>query len=416
MPKFIADERIIFRTEDPKTIFCYTPSIAKHKDRIIVTLDIGGKKDAYYSDEKYSELDRSMTGVILVSDDGGKTFERKGYFPYYHARLIVDGDVIYIFGHNHDAMIKASYDGGETWTETSKLSEGKWYCMAATGYIEHNGYIYASCEEFVNHDVITGWEPAGTAPVMFRAKKGDDLLKPESWTISESKSFVDTFGYGKEFPGMGVPFLEAPKMSWQHFTTDRAMSPIGWLESNVVKIYDKNHVWYEENAFHLFMRAHTGGTGFGAMVKILENADGTMKMEIQKAPSLTEVVFLPLPGGQMKFRVLYDDVTKLYWLLSSQATDSMTDVRKLPEDRYDLPNNERNRLQLHFSKNMVDWCFAGMVAMGDATKASRHYPDAIIDGDDMIVVSRSGEAESSTAHNGNIITIHRIKNFRDLAY
>ena len=39
---------------------------------------------------------------------------------------------------------------------------------------------------------------------------------------------------------------------------------------------------------------------------------------------------------------------------------------RLPEDRYNLPNNERRRLQLHFSKNMIDWCFAGLVAVGPA--------------------------------------------------
>lgn len=416
MNKLIADEKVIFRTKNPKETYCYTPSILRVGKRLIVSLDIGGKRDEFYSDEKYSELFRTMTGVIMVSEDDGETFETVGYFPYYHARLFADGDVVYLIGHNKDIMIKASFDGGKTWGETSKLTDGEHYCMAATGVLKNNGYIYVPGEKVINHEILEhAWEPAGTGPVLFRAKCGDDLLNPENWTISETKSFVDCFGYNRRFDNFGVPFLDCAGKTALLYE-GRDMSPIGWLESNAVKIYDKDHVWYDENAIHIFMRAHTGGTGYCAMVKVTESEDKKMKMEFEKAPSGENLVFLPLPGGQMKFRVLYDEKTELYWLLSSQATDSMTDIWKLPDNRYNLPNNERHRLQLHFSKNMVDWCFAGMVAMGESALESRHYGDMIIDGDDLLIVSRSGDKDAATAHNGNIITFHRVKNFRDLVY
>ena len=38
----------------------------------------------------------------------------------------------------------------------------------------------------------------------------------------------------------------------------------------------------------------------------------------------------------MRFHITYDDVSKTYWLLSSQATDSMTRPELLPDDRYNL--------------------------------------------------------------------------------
>ena len=118
----------------------------------------------------------------------------------------------------------------------------------------------------------------------------------------------------------------------------------------------------------------------------------------------------------MRFHVVYDEQTRLYWLLSTQATDSMTRADRLPADRFNLPNNERQRLQLHFSKNCVDWCFAGMVAMGDTQGQARHYASMIIDGDDLIVLSRSGDHRAKSAHDGNIITFHRICDFRGLVY
>jgi hypothetical protein len=118
----------------------------------------------------------------------------------------------------------------------------------------------------------------------------------------------------------------------------------------------------------------------------------------------------------MKFHILYDDETSLFWLLSTQATDSMTRAECLPPDRYNLPNNERRRLTLHFSKNCIDWCFAGLVAVGPCEKCSRHYASMVFDKDDIVVLSRSGDECASNPHDGNLITLHRVPDFRALVY
>ena len=125
---------------------------------------------------------------------------------------------------------------------------------------------------------------------------------------------------------------------------------------------------------------------------------------------------VPFPGGHMKFDVVYDEVSRLYWLASTQSTDSMTRPDCLPDDRYNLPDNERNRLVLYFSKNMFDWCFAGVIAQGRSAKESRHYASMIISGNDLLVLSRSGTPRAKTAHCGDIITLHRVRNFRSLQY
>ena len=118
----------------------------------------------------------------------------------------------------------------------------------------------------------------------------------------------------------------------------------------------------------------------------------------------------------MKFYIKYDDKTNLYWLASSQARDSMTRIEYLSEDRFNVPCDERDRLVLHFSKNLVDWCFAGLVDQSGHDKQSRHYASMDIDGNDLIIVSRSGDEEAASAHDGNILTLHRIKDFRSLVY
>ncbi|TFG65962.1 MAG: exo-alpha-sialidase, partial [Anaerolineales bacterium] len=137
---------------------------------------------------------------------------------------------------------------------------------------------------------------------------------------------------------------------------------------------------------------------------------------LEHTPSGRRMLYVPCPGGQMKFHVLYDAVTQLYWLLSTQATDSMVKPERMAVDRFNLPNNERQRLQLHFSKDMVNWCFAGLVAVGPVEKASRHYASMAFDGDDLVILSRSGDGRAKSPHDGNLITFHRVVDFRRLVY
>jgi hypothetical protein len=94
----------------------------------------------------------------------------------------------------------------------------------------------------------------------------------------------------------------------------------------------------------------------------------------------------------------------------------MTRADRLPPDRHGLPDNERHRLALHFSRNCIDWCCAGMVTMGKTPREARHYASLAIDGDDLIVLSRSGDHRAKSAHDGNLITFHRVPRFRELAY
>ena len=94
----------------------------------------------------------------------------------------------------------------------------------------------------------------------------------------------------------------------------------------------------------------------------------------------------------------------------------MTRADRLPEDRFNLPNNERRRLQLHFSTNCIDWCFAGLVAVGPVERGSRHYASMAIDGDDLHVLSRSGDERARNPHDGNLTTFHTVRNFRELVY
>jgi hypothetical protein len=360
---------------------------------------------------------------ISTSDDGGLTWTSRATADMNQARLFRSGQALYYLGHNTDLKIMRSDDRGEHWSAPADLGTKKTQWYAAACNVWHaKGNVYLVMERRIYEDNKSGWTIGNLAPVLMRAREQDDLTLSSNWTYASELAFADLIpGYRQNDLALdffGVPFFSQKFPQVNQVSPGRPMHPMGWLETNVVQITDPNHVWFDPNqrTFHLFMRAHTGGTGFAAIAQVVENDDGTMTTGLVHAPSGKTQLFLPFPGGQMRFHVLYDEQTKLYWLLGTQATDSMTRPDALPKDRHQLPNNERTRLVLHFSKNMVDWCFAGLVAIGPGDRGARHYASMDFDGDDLVILARSGDERAQSAHNGNLITFHRVKNFRALVY
>jgi hypothetical protein len=435
----LADDFVeVYRSPAPADVYCYTPGLAVCPDRrLIATMDVGGGKAAGLPKPKVG----SGRGMIFTSDDHGKTWVYRTNFPFVHARPFVAGNSLYVLGHSGDLKIIRSDDWGNTWSDAAKLTDGRAWHQSACNVHYARGNVYLVMERRMDDRKEKGWftrKPTSRraasrpgvprldgkawgvselAPVLMRARIGDDLLRRESWTFASELYFCDAVP-DRQLDWFGVPFFAAFYPNPHLVALLRSCAPIGWLETNVVQFVDPNHYWYDPSGrtFHLWMRAHTGSTNMAAICKVVEKDDGAMETMLEKAPSGKKAVFVPCPGGQMRFHILYDDKTRLYWLLSSQSTDSMTRADRLPADRYNLPNNERHRLQLHFSRNCIDWCFAGLVAVGRSARQARHYASMAIDGDDLHILSRSGDAQAASAHDGNLITFHTIRNFRRLVY
>jgi hypothetical protein len=396
----LAQEHVVVaESPDPAAIAAYNPGLARLP---------GGRLIATYNLRR---------GYIATSDDRGQTWQARGNFPFRHARPFISGDIVYILGQAGDLMIVRSEDWGETWSDPVKLTGGQTWNHAPTNVHYANGNVYLVMERQDTPAGFTGWAVKHLAPVLMRAPVAADLTRRESWTFASELFFRDVFDPDK-VRWFCAPFYPHHPDRQTVSANNRRMSPPGWLEANVVQITDPTHFWYdpEGRSFHLFLSANTGMTNNGALAKVVENADGSMTTLLERAPSGEEILFLPLPGGQMKFHIVRDDETGLYWLLSSQSSDSMTRPEHLGPDRFGLADNERHRLQLHFSTNAVDWMFAGMVAVGGTPRHARHYASMVIDGDDLHVLSRSGDENAQSAHNTNLITFHTVPDFRDLAY
>lgn len=400
---------------DPASIYTYTPGIALLPDgAYLLTMDYGGPGARNLAPAR--EFAKPYFGSAFLSRDKGQTWRHVLDFPAMHARPFCAGGSVYILGHYGDLVILRSDDNGETWGPPRTLTAGERWHQSACNVWYENGFVYLVMEYIHPNDMDT-WPVEIMAPVLLRASASEDLCLRENWTFSEKTAFRDLCG-ASDLQWHGIPFFPENPHDSYFPAPERNNAPIGWLETNVVRITDPSHYWYDPSGrtFHLFARAHTGGTGYCALLKAVEREDGTIQTLPETVPSGKKILYLPMPGGHLRFHMLYDGETRLYWLLSTQATDSMTRAELLPPTRFNLPNNERNRLQLHFSKNCVDWCFAGMVSIGDGDLCSRHYASMLVDGEDLVVASRSGDQNAKSAHNGNFISIHRVRDFRGLVY
>ena len=414
---------LVYASPDNEGIHCYSPGLARCPDgRLVATCDLGGTTVADLPGSKYDRGERGWAwqGQVYTSDDGGKTWVQRADFPFMHARPFLAGNAVYVLGHAGDLMIIRSDDWGVTWSDPVALTQNQFWHQAPCNVHYANGCVYLVMERRPTFDVET-WYVGELAPVLMRGAIDADLRVRANWTFASELSFRDGMPQVETDPAIdyfGVPFYECPYPGGTMPSPGRNCAPIGWLETNVVQFLDPDHYWHDPagHTFHLWMRAHTGGTGYAALAKVVEQSDGSMTTMLEQAPSGKQMLYVPCPGGQMKFHVLYDDQSRLYWLLSSQATDSMTRADRLPKDRFNLPNNERHRLQLHFSTNMIDWCFAGLVTMGPSPRQARHYASMIIDGNALHILSRSGDDRAANAHDGNMITFHTIQDFRRLAY
>lgn len=430
----LAENYVVIDKEDRpgSQIFRFTPAIHVTKSgRYIFANELrtkghpGSAEDTPHYDEILPNPfgGTNHVGQIFVSDDKGETWRYVCSRNFSQQRIFEAGGVLYILGHSDDLVIYRSLDNGETWDDGHWLTEGKFWHQSACGVWIENGYVNLVMEERWNNEgerISKGWNISSLAPVLLRAREADDLTKRESWTFSDRVRFRDLIDENA-LEWFGVPFYPSDLQQEEFPDAPYIQKQCGWLESNLVRITDPNHYWYDPtgNTLHIIMRTHTGGTGYCAVMRaVIEEEDGKERIRIlpQLNPSGRKAVFLPMPGGHNRFHILWDEPSKLYWLVSVQSIDSMTRKELLSKDRYNIPCDERHRLQLHFSKNLVDWCFAGMLAIGPTERHSRHYTGVDVDGDDLVFVSRTSDENADSAHNSNMSTFHRVKDFRSLVY
>ncbi len=385
-------EQVIYRSPAPNDLYCYSPWITQgFGGRILLSYDIAGPGLRQIPGPKSDHGDYGSNQCqIQVSDDHGKTWRLTGRLPMLHARILRAGARLYLLGHSGRLLISRSDDNGESWSEPSVLDAVNRWHQAPCAVDHHGGRLYLSMEHMPFTD---RW--AGGDPLLMRADESADLCDPASWTFSNKLTFEAT-----------VP--RTPNLF--------GIQPSCWLESNVVRVHDPNHKFHDPEGRSLLLFLRLGGMqsrNVAAVLRGREQGDGTLVLETVPQPDGTPLLFVPFPGGYMKFHILYDAHGARYWLIASESRTAMAKPETLTNDQRYF--EDRQRLTLFHSKNLFDWRWAGCVAEGPAPSASRHYASMLIDGEDLLVLSRSGDTVAKNSHDTNLITLHRVCKFRTLA-
>jgi hypothetical protein len=245
------------------------------------------------------------------------------------------------------------------------------YESAPLAFVKKDGKLYFA---FTDKELA----PHFSKMQLFIADISKDLMSADAWSWTNQ---VD-------IPGAPL------NLRWG-LHKGRDVPPIGALEGNVVLVKD---------SIKIFARMRTQGIPNYAAAYDFDVTDGKLRFES----------FIPWPGGQAKFNVVHDFKTGIYWLASVLVADHLQDKVSLNIRGFrGAPDNERRFLYLWYSIDSQNWFPAKKIASSRKLLDSFSYPQMLIDGKDLLVVARSS-IEGVNQHDTNKITLHRIKDFRDL--
>jgi hypothetical protein len=186
----------------------------------------------------------------------------------------------------------------------------------------------------------------------------------------------------------------------------------------VLRVKDARHYWHARHGrrLHLVATSNAHRGNLAVLATVAEDESGAMTIGLQNTPADRREAFISLPGGNTRFDLFHDEATRLFWLVSNQIRDSLCRVERLPQGRPGLPCDDLQRLQIHFSRNLVDWCFAGFLDGVTETGEGRHSPSVTARGNDLYVVCCAGRVQHRPPFATPRVTLCTVPEFRELAY
>jgi hypothetical protein len=297
------------------------------------------------------------------------------------ASPFVWGESLYLLGNNQhrdarDIAIARSDDGGNSWSPVQVLFPGR-YTGAATSMLVHKGQLWRAFETCPGANQL--WQSVVVAGDLEK-----DLLEPSSWRISNEVAYPGTP------PTMTQGLFQDPRIK---------KAGDGWLEGNIIERHGRLFV---------LPRVRMQFQATAGMTALLEAREEGEQL------NLKFLQFYPMPGGQNKFHIVRDTQTGLYWTSVTRVTDSFRDVEPLLEIGFKGTGGNERRVQvLMYSADALNWFDAGFVAFSPNLMEAFSYAWLMIDGKDLVVMCRTS-CEGLNNHDTNLITLHRIQDFRGL--
>ena len=308
--------------------------------------------------------------LLFGSDDGGESWHHIcELFPCYWGTLFWHRGALYMLATSTeygDLLLGKSTDGGRNWHTPTVLLRGAcnrsgpgWH-KSSGRVTEHAGRLWCAID-YGSH--VLGTHASSLISVDVNA----DLLDPASWELT------DPLDYNPDWPGASMGDNR------------------GFIEGNAVVGPD--------GRMYNFLRYNIDrgrpSSGLAGMLRADEKDSGAA-LKFHK--------FVGFPGNHSKFDLIYDGQSGRYYSIVSRIYDPT------------LPK-ARNLLSLLSSKDLENWeIVCDLIDRRDADPAQvgYQYVSMLIDGEDIIYLSRTADNGARNFHDSNYITFHRIRNFRKL--
>jgi hypothetical protein len=375
---------VVGASTDPSKVFLGSPSLAiLPGGTYVASYDVSGMHP------------RGGHTVVSASTDRGATWNRRAeLFGQHWSTIFTHQDALWLIGVSASKrghiQIRRSLDDGRTWTTPSdtKLgllaTDGKFHC-GPTPVIVHGGRVWRAFEEFAP----TG-NPRIFRAFMLSAPANADLLDHSNWTRSSAV---------------------ACEREWLNSRTP------SWLEGNAVVTQEGAVVDILRVESHQAEGADTElPRSVGTLPRFEVAAMLTVSPDGRTARFDPGRDFLHFFGGESKFTIRYDPVSRRYWSLVNKITNLRSG-----RDWSHSPHHQRNVIALTSSEDLRRWqehyrllrYDEGAVVTKAGSKVGFQYVDWQFEGEDIVAVCRTSW-NGANYHDANYITFHRLRGFRSL--
>lgn len=305
--------------------------------------------------------------LIFESTDNGKTWKYlTELFPCFWGQFFIENNRLYMLGISDeygDLLIGYSDDEGKNWSEPNVIFRGssntreRGLHRAPMKLLRAGGRLWTDIE-------YGAWGKKEFNNAILSAPLGeDDYSNPDVWSLSN-------FFMHNEFKN-------------NNLDNEIVKNQCGAIEGNCV--VDKNGQVYD------FLR-YTNRTCL--LLKLVDNdPDGNLVFD--------RLVDFDITSS--KFDIVYDEKSSCYYSICSR---DLKDVKTV-----------RNVLSLYKSKDFIHWdlvCDLIDKRDEDPSVVGFQYISFIIDGDNILYLSRTAYNNPHNFHDSNYQTFHTIKNFRKI--
>lgn len=309
-----------------------------------------------------------------------------------YTRLFEHNGALYLMGTRPvggDLLISKSEDNGKTWTipsdkayEAAVAAEEKGVIMdgpchhAPVSMAIYDGYLWRGMER----QATTADAPH--RPFAIYAPVDSDLLDPASWARTN---------------------IDGTTEGWTLELSNDTISQL--IEGNVI-------VGPDGKLYNLLRADCSQSANHACLARITKKGAASYELSI----SVDD--FITFPGGNKKFTIRYDEQSKRYWTITNPASERGPAHSGIYANglSYGL---SRNKMVLCYSPDLKQWIqYKTIVYNEDRWFHGFQYVDWQFDGEDIIAVSRTAVPEERglpvRQHDANMMTFHRVKNFRNL--